>query len=161
MIKAGQKADESWKLAWIEWCDAYGNSLNDPYKHNSSLNDPYKHNSCFVVAFVFNFGLTNIVGQPWANDFLVSFGELAKPYMSECIRKGQSESMKWRDRWAEFIKGRHNSARDPRRQEPGSLMEFFDTIAIREYRSESWMQAFINGSEMQAFINGSDYGVYM
>ena len=53
--------------------------------------------------------------------------------------------------------------RDPNRHDAGSLMEFFDTIAITEFKGHSWMQPYMTGDggageNMAGRVGGSPAG---
>lgn len=52
------------------------------------MQDPNRHGAMFLLAFVLKFGLAEVVSAPWAGPFLVSLGELSKPYMVQTIKKG-------------------------------------------------------------------------
>merc|ERR1712194_76916 len=84
----------------------------------------------------------------WAYEYLVSLGELAKPYMVHTIRVGRSVSDKWETQWTTFTDSKGTGTRDPRGHDAGTLMEFFDTIALPNFRSEPWMKPYVDGSNV-------------
>ena len=55
----------------------------------------------------------------------------------------------WKEQWGLFADSKANGTRDPQRHDAGSLMEFFDTIALQQFGNEAWMQPYVNGSEPQ------------
>eukprot|EP00392_Amoebophrya_sp_AT5.2_P016263 g16521.t1 len=137
LVKQGQRNSAEWKTMWIDWCQENG----------AGVHDPTRHQACFIIAFVLKYGLAEVVSAPWASPYLVSLGELAKPYMVSTIKKGQSLSEIWKEQWGLFADSKANGTRDPNRHDAGSLMEFFDTIALQQFGSETWMQPYVNGSE--------------
>ena len=52
------------------------------------------------------FGLADVVNANWANPYLVSLGELAKPLMVRTIKKGQTSDDLWRESWTAFAEGK-------------------------------------------------------
>ncbi|CAD7959868.1 unnamed protein product [Amoebophrya sp. A25] len=139
LVKQGQRNSQDWKTLWIDWCQENGNGIHDPTRHSA----------CFIIAFVLKYGLAEVVSAPWASPYLVSLGELAKPYMVATIKKGQSMSEVWKEQWGLFADSKANGTRDPQRHDAGSLMEFFDTIALQQFGNEAWMQPYVTGSEPQ------------
>ncbi|CAD7936730.1 unnamed protein product [Amoebophrya sp. A120] len=137
LVKQGQRNSAEWKTMWIDWAQENGNGVHDPTRHQA----------CFIIAFVLKYGLAEVVSAPWASPYLVSLGELAKPYMVSSIKKGQSISEVWKEQWGLFADSKANGTRDPNRHDAGSLMEFFDTIALQQFSTESWMLPYVNGSE--------------
>lgn len=137
LVKQGQRNSQEWKNMWIDWCQDNGNGVHDPTRHSA----------CFIIAFVLKFGLAEVVSAPWASNYLVSLGELAKPYMVSSIKKGQSMSEVWKEQWGLFADSKANGTRDPNRHDAGTLMEFFDTIALTQFKSEQWMVPYVTGAE--------------
>lgn len=137
LVKQGQRNSPEWKNMWIDWCQENGNGVHDPTRHSP----------CFIIAFVLKYGLAEVVSAHWASPYLVSLGELAKPFMVQTIKKGQSMSEIWKDQWGTFADSKANGTRDPNRHDAGSLMEFFDTIALQQFSSEAWMSPYITGNE--------------
>lgn len=139
MVKQGQRNSQEWKGLWIEWCQLHGHGVQDPSRHQAM----------FIIAFVLKYGLAEVVSATWAAHYLVALGELAKPFMVQTIKKGQSQSEQWKEAWANFADSKANGMRDPNRHDAGSLMEFFDTIAMPNYSDQAWMQGYVNGTQDQ------------
>lgn len=140
LVKQGQRNSPEWKNMWTDWCQENGNGVNDPTRHV-----PFS-----VIGFVLKFGLAEVVNAPWASPYLVSLGELAKPFMVQTIKKGQSMSETWKEQWGVFADSKANGTRDPNRHDAGSLMEFFDNIALPQFGSEAWMTPYVTGQEAPA-----------
>lgn len=136
LVKQGQRNSAEWKNMWIEWCQ----------KQGAGVQDPNRHSALFVIAFVLKFGLEPVVNASWAGPYLVSLGELCKPFMVQTIKKGQSLDETWKQAWGNFADSKMNGTRDPNRHDAGSLMEFFDTIAMQKFRDEPWMVGYLTGT---------------
>lgn len=95
------------------------------------------------------FGLASVVGSQWAQPYLVSLGELAKPFMTGTITRGCRESDTWNELWGSFADGKGPNLREPVKHDAGSLMEFFDMTAMVQFSTEPWMQCYQNGDEME------------
>jgi len=135
MVKQGQRSSPEWKARWIEFCQECGNGIQDPGRHDA----------IFIVSFVMKFGLADVVNANWANPYLVSLGELAKPLMVRTIKKGQTSDDLWRESWTAFAEGK-GTGRDPNSHDAGSLMEFFDTVAIPQFSHMPYMQPYMQGT---------------
>lgn len=135
MVKQGQRSSPEWKQRWIEFCSECGNGIQDPGRHDA----------IFIVSFVMKFGLADVVNANWANPYLVSLGELAKPLMVRTIKKGQTNDDLWRESWQGFSEGK-GTGRDPNLHDAGSLMEFFDTVAIPQFSHMPYMQPYVLGT---------------
>lgn len=139
LVKMGQRNCQEWKQLWIEWCQQNGNGVQDPARHSS----------LFILSFVLKFGLASVVGTNWAQPYLVSLGELAKPYMTQTISRGCQESDTWNELWSSFADGKGVNLRDPSKHDAGSLMEFFDMTAMVQFGNEPWMLCYQTGNESE------------
>jgi hypothetical protein len=92
LVKQGQRNSQEWKTLWIDWCQKNGNGIQDPNRHSAM----------FIIAFVLKYGLAEVVSSNWAGPYLVSLGELSKPYMVNTIKKGQSIDEVWKESWGQF-----------------------------------------------------------
>lgn len=137
LVKMGQRSSAEWKQLWIDWCQQNGNGVQDPARHSS----------LFILSFVLRFGLAQVVGTQWAQPYLVSLGELAKPFMTATITRGCQESEPWQDLWSTFADGKGPNLREPSKHDAGSLMEFFDMTAMVQFQNEPWMQCYQTGNE--------------
>lgn len=143
LLKQGQRNDTSWKQLWVEWCGSHGKGVQDPGKHEP----------IFIIAFIMKFGLAQVVEADWAAPYLVALGEVAKPYLVGTIKRGQGMSAVWKDSWSAFAETASQNAnlkmttRDPNRHDAGTLMEFFDTIAMPDFSEEPWMEMWLTGGE--------------
>jgi len=108
-----------------------------------------KHGPLFLVAFALSFGLAELMDAQWAADFVGSLKEVSKSYLIETIKAGQSADLKWAERWKEFADKKKRGTRDPSKHEAGSLMEFFDTVALRQFRDAPFVQPYISGLEFE------------
>lgn len=141
LIKTGQAKDPEWKDAWHLHCG----------EHGGGTNDPGKHDSLFLLAFCFKYGISRLVNAAWAKDFLESLGEVAKPHLVRALKRGQAMNNEWRQKWIEFTDAKNenparDAMRDPNRQAAGTLMEFYDSIAVPLFADEEWMQPILVGS---------------
>lgn len=140
-IKDGQRNDTEWQSQWNDWCAEKGDGMMNPNKH-----DPI-----FLIAFVFHFGLAKVVQMPWAGPHLGNLGQMAKPMLANIVKKGQSMSEDWRDEWTKFVESKtadgKTAMKDPKLHESGVLLEFFDTIAIPNYKESEWMHGLVTGAE--------------
>jgi hypothetical protein len=142
LIKAAQKHSAASKRLWTEHCLAQGNGVKDPSKHEP----------IFLIAFILRLGLAEVVNAPWASGYLVSLGEVSKCYLIPTIKAGQKQSAQWASRWRQFVDRKqkpgdavYGAPRDPSLHDAGSLMEFFDTFAMKECRDMPLVQPFVTG----------------
>ena len=68
--------------------------------------------------------------------------------MVQTIKKGQSLDETWKTCWGNFADSKMNGTRDPNRHDAGSLMEFFDTIAMTQFKDQTWMAGYLTGTAL-------------
>jgi len=135
LVQAGLQNDLSWRDSWKLWC-----------KNADQSDDPsaYRSDPMFIIAFVFHWGLANVCEVPWAKSFLVSLGNVSKNYMVKAVKTGLSIDAEWRDAWTNYANMKANY-HDASLHDPGSLFEFFDTIAIVQFQDRAFLQVFLTG----------------
>lgn len=142
LIKQGQRKCPEWQTEWNQWCTDNANGHMDPSSHKP----------IFLVAFVFAFGLSKMVSFQWATGYFGALGQLAKPLLVNIVKKGQAISEEWRNAWSDFVdsksKGDKLPMKDPKLQESGSLLEFFDTVGIPDFKNEEFLQCLVTGNDI-------------
>lgn len=138
LVKAGQRANPTWKESWADFCQANGNGLNDPNKHSK--------NPLFFVAFCFKYGLGLLGAEEWAQPYLSNVAQVAMPYIVEAIKQGQRADQQWKEKWIQFVEETGSTFRDPNRHDAGTLLQYMDTVAMPQFSERAWMQSFLTGN---------------
>jgi len=137
-VKMGQKKSEEFKQMWNDHCNTYGQGTKDPRKHNAS----------FFTSFLFLYGISKIGSQDWTAPYLQDISNIAFPFVVATIKHGQRmRDEEWVAAWQDYCNNRatNKGTFDPARQDPGSLFQFIETVAIPDFSETKWMKEFLQG----------------
>jgi len=121
-LKELQRQDPAAKEQWVEYCNAMGNGMRDPSKHDAM----------FVETFIVNF---NAGMRFESNDRQQGGGGLASKEIIELVKVGQRKAPSWRQAWAHYCHIYGNNKNDPTKHSEVFLGEFIDFVSQRALQS--------------------------
>eukprot|EP00397_Hematodinium_sp_SG-2012_P033346 GEMP01035613.1.p1 GENE.GEMP01035613.1~~GEMP01035613.1.p1 ORF type:complete len:311 (+),score=55.56 GEMP01035613.1:44-934(+) len=142
-VKAGQKNRQEFRDAWKLHCDEFANGTKDPNNHDGP----------FFVSFAFRYGVSVLGSEDWAQPHLGALSNIAVPLLVDSIKTGQRYDPEWKDMWISFCDKQASApgTYDPARQDGGSLLQFMETVGLRNFGDRSWCQIFLTG------VKGKEY----
>mmetsp|Transcript_30094 Transcript_30094/g.40490 ORF Transcript_30094/g.40490 Transcript_30094/m.40490 type:complete len:222 (+) Transcript_30094:54-719(+) len=118
-VKELQRSDPDAKQQWWSYCDALGQGVHDPAKHNES----------FIQTFIGNYqsGRRFEINVP----AVVSSAVDGSNVLAQLCKDGQRKSHPWKQTWAQYCQHYGGGRNDPEKHDATFIQGFLDYVAGR------------------------------